>query len=122
MLNCPVGSFLGYRCPLLGGFHGASNQEVIFPTPKDGMRLKSPCKASLKTSYRTVGKDTIAGSVDIISQEWTVSLLTPCRDFSLENQVQAEKSRATIETARASALITSFELLDPAIPETNTTP
>ena len=54
-----------------GTFMGLQIKESFLLTPKDGMRLKPQRKASLRTFPRAIREDTIAISMDIISQERT---------------------------------------------------
>lgn len=55
-------------------FMGLQIKESFLLTPKVGMRLKPQCKATLRTLPRAIREDTVAISMDIISQEWTLFL------------------------------------------------
>lgn len=53
---------------------GLRIKEVFFPTPTDGMRLQTQCKVSLMTFSRAIRKNSVAVSMDMISQELMVFL------------------------------------------------
>jgi len=58
-----------------GTFLGLQIKEVCLPTPKDGMKLQTQCKVSLMTFSRAIRKNSVAISMDMISQELMVFLL-----------------------------------------------
>ena len=84
-------------------------KEVFFPIPKDGMRLQTQCKVSLMTFSRAIRKNSVAISMDMISQELMVFLFgTTLRILTWKTKPRQRRA-GKWRRARASALITMLK-------------